>query len=179
MMSDSLDLMSQQAKTAYQDEDYTQAAELFMKAENGYAAAGDPLTAAEMANNRSVALLKAGDLKAALQAVDGTDAVFAQANDVKRQAMAIANKAAVLEALKKYPEALTLNEQASELFKQIGENELRAYVLKSISSIQLRQGNQLEAIASMQASLDNKPNPGVKDRFLKRLINQVFKLLSR
>ncbi len=132
-----------------------------------------------MANNCSVALLKAGDARGALQAVEGTDVIFSQANDSKRQAMALANKAAALESLKKYPEALQLYEQSSELLEQIGEKELRAFVLKSISAVQLRQGNQLEAIASMQASLANKPNPGVKDRFVKRLIQQVFKLMSR
>ena len=168
-----------QARTAYQDEDYSNAAELYKVAENEYSAAGDPLSAAEMANNRSVALLKAGDAKGALQAVEGTDAVFSGANDEKRQAMALANKAAALEALKKFPEALDAYEQSNEILKRIGENDLRAYVLKSISAVQLRQGKQLEAIASMQASLDTKPNPGVKDRFMKRLIQQVFKLLSR
>ncbi len=178
-MTTSLEQIIEQAKAAYQDEDYSRAAELYRSAQKEYAAAPDPLAAAEMANNCSVALLKAGDARGALQAVEGTDAVFSQANDVKRQAMALANKAAALDALKKFPEALALYEQSSDLLKQIGENELRAYVLKSISPVQLRQGKQLEAIASMQASLENKPNPGVKDRFVKRLIQQVFKLLSR
>jgi len=93
--------------------------------------------------------------------------------------MALANNAAALEGLKNFSEALQLYEQSSDLFKQIGENELRAYVLKSISAIQLRQGKQFEAVASMQASLDNKPNPGIKDRFVKRLIQWVYKLLGR
>ncbi len=168
-----------QAKTAYQDEDFTHAAELFKSAEDVYTAAGDRLNAAEMANNRSVALLKGGSASSALEAGEGTYAVFAQAGDVKRQAMALANKAAALEGLKKYSEALQLYEQSSDLLKGIGEKELRAYVLKSISAIQLRQGNRLEAVASMDAALDNQPNPGVKDRFVKRLIQWVYRLLGR
>jgi len=178
-MSQTTEQIVEQARTAYQDEDYSNAAELYKIAENAFTTAGDPLSSAEMANNRSVALLKAGNAKGALLAVEGTDAVFSRVNDEKRQAMALANQAAALESLKKYPEALEHYEQSSEILKRIGENDLRAYVLKSISAIQLRQGKQLEAIASMSASLDNKPNPGVKDRFMKRLIQQVFKLLSR
>jgi tetratricopeptide (TPR) repeat protein len=169
----------EQAKTAYQDEDYGRAAELFKTAQECYAGVGDQPNAAEMANNRSVALLKAGDASGALQAVEGTDEVFAQAGDVKKQAMALANQAAALEGLKKFTEALQLYEKSSELLKQIGEKELRAYVLKSISAIQLRQGNRLEAVASMEASLDNKPNPGMQDRFVKRLIQWVYQLLGR
>ena len=178
-MSENPQQLIEQAKTAYQDEDFPRAAELFKTAQEGYAAAGDQPSAAEMANNRSVALLKAGDANGALQAVEGTDEIFAQAGDIKKQAMALANNAAALEGLKNFSEALQLYEQSSDLLKQIGENELRAYVLKSISAIQLRQGKQFEAVASMQASLDNKPNPGIQDRFVKRLIQWVYKLLGR
>jgi tetratricopeptide (TPR) repeat protein len=178
-MTENPDQIISQAKLAYQDEDFTQAAELFKSAQGAYEAAGDHPNAAEMANNRSVALLKGGDPNGALQAVEGTDEVFAQAGDIKRQAMALANKAAACEGLKKYSEALQLYEQSSELLKQIGEKELRAYVLKSISAIQLRQGDRLEAVASMDAALDNKPNPGLQDRFVKRLIQWVYRLLGR
>jgi tetratricopeptide (TPR) repeat protein len=178
-MTEKTEQLIEQAKTAYSDEDFTQAAELFKAAEREFKGVGDDLSAAEMANNRSVALLKANDANEALKSVEGTDTTFEQAGDVRRQAMALANKAAALEGLKRFPEALELYEKSSELLKQIGEGDLRAYVLKCISAIQLRQGKQFEAIASMQASLDNKPSPGLKDRFMKRLIEQVFNLMRR
>jgi tetratricopeptide (TPR) repeat protein len=178
-MSENPDLLSEQGKTAYQDEDYAQAIELFKRAQAAYAASDKPLLAAEMANNLSVALLKNGNAGGALQAVEGTDETFAQAGNSQKQAMALANKAAALEGLKKWADALNYYEKSSDLLKQIGEKELRAYVLKSISAIQLRQGKQLEAVTSMEASLDNKPNPGVLDRFVKRLIQWVHKLLGR
>jgi tetratricopeptide (TPR) repeat protein len=178
-MSDNPDQISQQGKTAFQDEDYAQAVELFKSAQAAYGASEKPLLAAEMANNLSVALLKSGNASAALQAVEGTDLIFSQAEDTQKQAMALANKAAALEGLKKWADALDLYEKSSDLLKQIGEKELRAYVLKSISSIQLRQGKQLEAVASMDASLDNKPNPGLMDRIVKRLIQWVYRLLGR
>jgi tetratricopeptide (TPR) repeat protein len=178
-MPDNIQPIIEQARTAYQDEDFSIAAGLFKSAQELFEASGDRLNAAEMANNRSVALLKAGDAAGALQAVQDSDGIFAQAGDVKRQAMALANTAAALEGLKKWSDALDLYEQSSELLKGAGEKELRAYVLKSISAIQLRQGNRLEAIATMDASLDNKPNPGAQDRFVKRLIQWVYKLLGR
>jgi len=178
-MTETPEQIASQAKTAYQDEDYSQAAGLYKTAQDMYETSGDSLNAAEMANNRSVSLLKAGDPKAALQAVEGTENTFANAGDVKRQAMALANKAAALEGLKKLPEALALYEESSGLLKQIGEKELRAYVLKSISAIQLRQGDRLQAVASMDAALDNKPQLGVIDRIMRRLIQWVYRLLGR
>src|SRR5512140_1090694 len=164
---------------AFKSEDFEQAASLFESAAAEYQRRGDTLNAAEMANNRSVALLKAGDPQGAFDAAAGTPEIFAGAGDVKRQAMALANQASALEGLKKYKDALALYEQSNELLKQIGDKELRSYVLQCISAIQLRTGSQFEAMASAEAAIDNKPNPGIKDRFLRRLIKQVFGLLRR
>ena len=47
--------MIAQAKSAYEAEEFTQAAAAFAAAQQAYTAANDPLNAAEMANNRSVA----------------------------------------------------------------------------------------------------------------------------
>ena len=64
------------------------------------------LLAAEMSNNESVALLQAGQPGRALEAARGTDALFASASDPKRQAMALGNQAAALDALGRSDEAL-------------------------------------------------------------------------
>lgn len=178
-MSENPNQLSEQGKIAFRDEDYPQAINYFKTAQASFATADQPLMAAETANNLSVAYLKNGDAAAALQAVEGTDTVFAQAGDTRRQAMALANQAAALEGLKNWNAALELYQKSSALLKDAGEKELRAYVLKSISAIQLRQGKQLEAVASMDASLDNKPNRGLLDRLLQRLIQWVYRLLGR
>jgi tetratricopeptide (TPR) repeat protein len=168
-----------QGKQAYQSEQYDLAASYFEQAASEYARLGDELNAAEMANNRSVALLMNGNPQAALQAVLGTDQVFSKAGDLRRQGMALANQAAALEGLKNDSQALDLYQQAQEILKQCGEVELRAQVLQSISALQLRTGKQVEAMASMKVALNNKPRLSLKDRFLKGLIDQVFSLLHR
>jgi tetratricopeptide (TPR) repeat protein len=169
----------EKARQAYQAEEFDQAASLFESAAASYRSAGDEPNAAEMENNRSVALLMGGNAQGALEAVQGTAETFARAGDVRRQGMALANHGAALEALKKIDEALALYEQASDLLKQSGENEMRAQVQKSMSALQLRKGRQGQALASMKAALDNQPRLSVKDRFLKRLLDQVFKMLNR
>jgi tetratricopeptide (TPR) repeat protein len=174
-----LPTLIENARQAYQAEEYELAASNFQAAVDACRAAGDELNAAEMANNCSVARLMGSDPQGALQAVEGTAEIFARAGDLRRQGMALANQAAALEALKKDPEALALYEQSSELLKQSGEKEMRSQVQKNISSLQLRTGKQVAALASMQVALDNQPRLTVKDRFLKRLIDQAFKLLHR
>jgi hypothetical protein len=103
----------------------------------------------------------------ALDAALGTEETFAAAKDTKRQAMALGNQAAALEALHRYDEALTKYEQSAELFGQIDEGDLRAMVMKSAAAIKLKTGKITESAFKMMGSLDVKKNPGFFERILK------------
>lgn len=177
MTSQSGQHYSSQGEKAYKAGQFAQAAEQYAEAERQFAAAGDSLKAAEMANNRSVALLQAGRTEEAFTAANGTDAVFAQAGDTYRQALSIGNQAAALEALNRPDEALKRYWQCSELLKQINEKEYRATVLKSISALQVRTGHQFEALASMDAALENQKKLSVQERFLKKLLDIPMRML--
>jgi tetratricopeptide (TPR) repeat protein len=168
----------QQAQASYQANQYLRAADLFQSAAARYAEQGDELSAAEMMNNCSVALLKGEDAAGALRAAEGTDQIFAAANDARRQAMALGNLAAACEALGDVPRALLLYGQSSELLKDTGDRELRAYVLGSLSALQLKNGEQLQSLATMQAALDTKPKLSLKERLLKKLIQAPFRMMK-
>ncbi len=133
----------------------------------------DPLNAAELKNNLSVALLKCGKNQAALDAALGTDQTFAQAGDVRRQAMAVGNQAAALEALKRWDEALAAYDRSAELFSQVGDGELRAMVLKSAAAIKLRRGKVTESAFKMIGSLDAKDKPSIFERLLRSILHFV------
>jgi tetratricopeptide (TPR) repeat protein len=122
--------------------------------------------AAEMENNRSVALLQAGKAEEALEAVKGTEMIFKQAGDELKQAMAIGNRAAALDALNQLEEAETAYHQSATLLKSIGETELHAHVMKSLSALQIRKGKKLEGIVNMQAGLEGIENPNYPSNFL-------------
>ncbi len=176
---ESLSMLLKRAEEAYQSGRYPEAAGLFEQASRQYTDAGEAVKAAEMANNRSVALLQAGDGKGALEAVEGTEQIFAQAGDVRRQALSIGNQAAALEALNRLNEALARYQECSQMLKQIGDEESRAPVLKSISALQIRSGHQLEALASMEAALNSQPKLGLQERFLKKLLNVPMRMLRK
>ncbi len=165
-----------QAKAAYEAEEFTQAAAAFKSAQTAYLQANDPLNAAEMANNCSVALLKAGNAQAALDAVLGTPEIFAQANDPRRQAMALGNQASALDDLKKYEEALSIYQQSASIFQQLGERDLHALVLKRISNMQFRNKRRAEAMSTMVDALNAQTRLDLKDRFLLWLLRLVGKL---
>jgi len=177
MKQDSLSTLLKRAEESYHTGRFPEAAGLFEQAARQYSQDGDVLKAAEMANNRSVALLKAGDAKGALEAAGGTEQVFSQAGDVRRQALAIGNQAAALEALNQLNEALSRYQQSSTLLKQVGDEENRAAVLKSISALQIRTGHQLEALASMDAALSNQKKLSFQERFLKKLMDIPMRML--
>lgn len=177
MDQSSIQSVSKQGEKAFKAGNFLEAANLFEQAAKLYTQNGDMLTAAEMANNRSVALLQAGNAKGALEAAQNTELVFAQAGDVKRQAIAIGNQAAALEALGRFEEALTRFWECSELLQGIGEKEYRAIVLKNISTLQIRTGRHLQAIASIDASLNHKKLTP-REWLLKQLLKKPMDMLT-
>ncbi len=179
MESTSPQQLKKQAENAYQAKQYQQSAQLFEAAGRLCSERGDLSAAAEMASNRSVALLQAGDANGALDAVKGMDRVFALAGDRKKQALVLGNEAAALEALGKNQEALEKFRLSSDLLKEIGDNETRTSVLKSISRIQMRTGHQLEALASMDAALDQQKKLSLSEKLLKKLLQVPFQMFHR
>ena len=170
--------LSSEGKEAYQAGDYAAAARAFEAASQSFAAAGDLLMAAEMQNNSSVAYLKSGDAETSLHVVESTPALFASSGDTRRQGMALGNLGSALEALGRTSEAVEAYRQSAELLQQVGEHELRAYVMQSLSAIQLRSGKSLEALATMQSSFEGIEKPTSKQRFLQRLLNAPMKFLK-
>jgi tetratricopeptide (TPR) repeat protein len=171
------DQLVEKAQAAYQAGEFSQAASLFDTAAREYELDNNPLKAAEMQNNRSVSLLKAGDNSGALAAALGTDQIFSQAGDKRRQAIALGNQAAALESQGKKDQALALYRQCSDLLKEVDDPQTRTFVLKSISALQMRTGKQFEALASMEAALDIKEHLTMKEWLLKKLLRVPFKML--
>ncbi len=159
--------IAEQGKKAFENKKFDEAAELFLQAANGFTSGRSGIMAAEMMNNRSVALLQAGNPQAALVAAQDTDQVFAGANDLKRQGMALGNQAAALEGLNRYDEAIAAYERSAELFAQAGEGDLRSMVMKSAAAIKLKTGKITESAFKMIGSLDVKENPSIFERILK------------
>jgi len=167
--------LSDEGKKAFAAGQYEAAAAAFENAATGYAALDDPLNAAEARNNLSVALLKLGRGQAALDAAAGTDQVFGGAGDLKRQAMALGNQAAALEALKRWDDAVAAYDQSAALFGQAGEGEMRSIVLKSAAAIKLRGGHVTDSAFKMIGSLDAKEKPSIFERMLRSILRFIQK----
>lgn len=171
--------LAEQGRKSYQAGQYASAARQFEQAALLYHQADQPVQAAEMKNNCSVAHLKHGDHAEALDAVLGSAAVFQQAGLLCQQAMALANQAAALEGLQRFEEAITLYQQADQILSACGEHELRAIVLHALAAVQLRSGQQIQALAAAQTALSLQHNLTLRQRVLARLFGTANRLLGR
>jgi len=162
--------LAEKGKQEYEQENYLAAADLFASAAQAYALAKDELNAAEMKNNQSVALLQAGKANAALQSTEGTEEIFRKAGDLKRQGIAVSNRAAALEGLKKWSEALAEYDRAASLFEQAGEGDMHSIVRKSAANIHLKRGRIVDSQMDVYDSLRLVEKPTLTQRFMKFLI---------
>jgi tetratricopeptide (TPR) repeat protein len=162
--------LSEEGTMAFQKGQYDAAANSFAAAAEGYAAAGKPIDSAEMKNNQSVALLKAGNARGAFDAADGTESIFQAAGDIRRQGFAVGNEASALEALGRLAEAAQKYQLSADLLEKAGEDQMRAIVMESLSALQLRQGKTIDAAISMQAGISGVKKPTLKQRIAKTLI---------
>jgi tetratricopeptide (TPR) repeat protein len=178
-MTDEITSLKEKSLKNFEKNRYQQALEGFQSCLKSYEELGDVLSIAEMRNNISVTYVKLKNGPEALAAVLDTDQIFLDHGDRKRQAMAMANNAAALELLERYEEALEKYQLSLDIFKEIGEKEMRTSVLRRVADLQLKTKRQLQAIASMEAAYDQSEKPSIKDSFFKKILSTIRKKLLK
>lgn len=167
--------LAEQGKREYEQENYLAAADRFAQAAQVYALRKDELNAAEMKNNQSVALLQAGKAKEALHATEGTEEIFQKAGDIKRQGIAVSNRAAALEGLKQWKEALAEYDRAASLFEEIGEGDMHSTVRKAAANLNLKRGRLTDSQMDVFDSLRLVEKPTLLQRIMKFLVRMGFR----
>ena len=161
--------LAEQGKDEYAKGNHAAAAGFFLQAAQAYKVAQDELNAAEMMNNQSVALLQAGKAKEALEATDGTEEIFEKAGDIKRQGIAVGNRAAALEGLKKVDDALAEYERAASLLEEAGEGDMHSVVRKAAANLNLKRGRITAAQMDVYDSMRLVEKPNLTQRIMKFL----------
>jgi tetratricopeptide (TPR) repeat protein len=175
----SVDQLKEEAQRAYQSKNYLEAAQTFTAAADGYSHLNEELLAAEMLNNASVAYLQADQPEKALESAIDTDQVFYAAGDLRRQAIALGNQAAAYEALGQLQDAARAYQESADLLKDIGDHELRPTVMQSLSAVQLRLGQQMDALVTMQSGLEEIEKPNLKQKLVKKILRSPFSYFNR
>ena len=165
----------EKGKKEYEQGSYLAAADLFSQAAQAYTSLKDNLNVAEMKNNQSVALLQGGKAKEALQATEGTEDIFQKAGDIKRQGIAVSNRAAALEGLKKWNEALQEYDRAAALFEEAGEGDMHSLVRKTAANLNLKRGHLTDSQMDVFDSLRLVEKPSLAQRIMKFFIRIGFR----
>ena len=161
--------------TAYRGGDLSAAESGFAAAQSDYQSQGDDHKAAEMANNRGVALVGLGRGEEAVRVVEGTAAVFAASGDQVMAAKATGNLAAALESVGRLEEAGNAYERALDGFRAAGDRASESETWQALSRLQLRRGDAFGAAASAQAALDSSPRPGPFRRLLRHITAKALR----
>ena len=162
--------LAEQAKQEYEQEKFGTAAGKFEQAAQAYRDAQDELNYAEMKNNESVAYLRAGKADAAFRATDSTETIFEKAGDQKRRGIAIANRAAALEAMKKHSEAMSEYNRAADIFEAAGEGDMHSVVRRASAELYMKRGYISNSQMDILDSVRLAEKPSLAQRLLKFLI---------
>ncbi len=168
-----------EAQNAYQHGKFEDARRLFGAAQESFVTQGDDLRAAEMANNLCVVYLQLSQAQLALDVVAPTIPVFQNSGNQKMLAVSYGNWAAALAATGNQQAALTQYQQAADLLRQLGEDDLYAHTMQALSALQLKSGNSLEALATMRSGVDHLQNPKLQHRILRKILDWPFRILNR
>lgn len=167
------------AEKAFREGNYLDALEGFEAAANAYQAQGQEILAAEMWSNCSVALVQLGRGEDAVNVLKPALLLFQEKDDLERLGIAYGNLASALEACGHYLEAQDAYLQSAELLEKCGKSELRLHALKALSQLQLKQGKQLQALATFQSALEDAPRLNLRQKMLKKLMEIPWKLMPR
>lgn len=151
----------------------------FTAAAAAYAQAGQPGAAAEMRNNCAVTRLARADWAGAQAVLDGTPEVFQALGDHRRQGEALANQAAALDGAGAVEPAVARYLQAIDVLAAAGETETRAACHKKLSALQIKLGQQLQALASMRSGLRLSSELSAQERALKELLDKAMRLTGQ
>ncbi len=170
--------LKDQALQHFRADRLAEAAAGFAQAAQAFGDTGEQGAAAEMLNNLAVVRLAQKDWAAALAAAEGTPAIFHVLGNRLREAQSLSNLAAAHDGAGHFDQAAGLYQQAVDLFGALGERENRAACLKALSALQLKQGKQFQALASMQAGLNTAPQLNTREKTLKTLLDKALKMIG-
>ncbi|MGQ0604147.1 MAG: tetratricopeptide repeat protein [Anaerolineales bacterium] len=162
----------------FRAEQLPEAVAAFTAAREQFAAEGDQASAAEMQNNLCVIYMAQEQWAEAIASVEATPALFRTLGDTLREAQSIANLAAAHDGAGHVDVAADLYVKAIDLFGQLGERDTRAACFKKLSNLQVKQGNKLQALASMRSGLNLSTELTAQEKILKEAVDKATKLMG-
>ncbi len=154
----------------YREARYEEAAAKFAEAQQAFAAEGNAREAAECVNNRGVCWRQAAKFDEATAAFEEARAAFQGLADSMGEAQVLGNLAALADSRGDAQQALSLYQQAVELFEKLDAQDYVKDTYTAISKLKLKQRDFMGAITSFDAGLEQLDNPNLVERMARKIL---------
>jgi tetratricopeptide (TPR) repeat protein len=159
--------------------EYDEAATVFEEARELYAARDDLKGQGEMLNNLGAIHTQERRWDEGLEAFNQAKALFESLEDKDGLAQTLGNLGTLYRHQGEEEAAVERLKEAVSLFHELGDREKEAATLGVLSRIRLGQARWFEALHFYDLSLACIEPAGVKERFLRRLIQIPMNMLTR
>ncbi|MCP5101176.1 MAG: tetratricopeptide repeat protein [Chloroflexi bacterium] len=156
---------------------YDDALGLFETAVSLYHSQNNLLGQAEMLNNIGVIHRLRRNYDEAIVVLQQADAIFAELGELDRQGQALGNLGDLYAAQKNREKAARCYSNGAELLAKANEPAKQSQILRAFSLMRLRQGQWLEAMMHMEASLRVRPRLGPLRWLFRGMLRFVLSLL--
>jgi len=160
----------------FEQHDYEAAARAFQDARDAFMQDDNHDMAAEMSVNIGLVHRALGESQQALEMMQEALRHFQSQDDKLRTAQVLGNLGGVYMALNDKEHAELSYRQASNLFKEIGEDTLYSETLMALGAMQFRDGKVMAGAATYGVALENRDDLTAPQRIIKMLSNVINRL---
>lgn len=170
------DNMKEQGIALFSQHDYEAANRAFQQAKESYEEENNYDMAAEMKVNIGLVHRSLGELQQALEMMQEALRYFEDKHDKMRIAQTLGNLGGVYLALDDKEQAELSYRTASNLFKELGEEDLFSDTMLALGALQVRDGKLLMGAATYQIALENRTKLSGTQKVIKSLSGIINRL---
>ncbi len=171
--------LKEQGLRLFQEGLYKEAAAEFGQARETFAAEGDEIEAAEMANNLGVIYRLQGEWDAAIVVLEEARAAFVRLGDRDREAQTLGNLGGLYASKGERDKAKECLRQAADIFAELGDDQHRGETLLALGMQMWKTEDRSAGLTTYEAGLRTLRKPTAGQKALRGLLSLRTRLLGR
>jgi tetratricopeptide (TPR) repeat protein len=157
---------------------YEEALVKFRQAQEGFAAEGNEIDAAEMVNNRGIIHRMQGQWEEAIAALEEARETFVRMDDRSREAQALGNLGGLYASKGERDKSAECLRQAADIFAELGDGQRLGEALQSLGVQMWKTGDHSGGLATYEAGLHSLEKPTVSQKTLRGLLGLRNRLMG-
>jgi tetratricopeptide (TPR) repeat protein len=157
---------------------YEEALTKFRQAQEGFAAEGNDIEAAEMVNNLGIIHRMLGQWDEAIAALDEAKATFVRLGDRGREAQSLGNLGGLYASRGERDKATECLRQAADIFDELDDAQHLGETLQALGVQMWKTGDRSGGLAAYEAGLHSLEKPSISQRTLRSLLGLRDRLMG-